>query len=216
MNRIRHLPNQRPIPPPIPLLEHHQPHTRLQRDRRPPLGQHQPSRLPELLAPTLHQRPQQLVIRQQRIQRRQILGQLPHLDRQHVVPQALRLLCQKCQHSLPFRRENRSPTGNPHRQTGRKSPLATPSVFPREVARLGRPGQDDRSARKQQPAAALRAVALQQRAPDLPDGSAAGIRSCAWVQAATTGLIPDVASRSAGAAGTRCERDGASSRFHIP
>jgi len=62
MNRVRHLRHQRPIPPPVALLEHHQPHERLHRDRRPPLGQHQPSGLPELALPPLHYRPQQLVI----------------------------------------------------------------------------------------------------------------------------------------------------------
>ena len=42
MNRVRHLRHQRPIPPPVALLEHHQPDIRLHRDRRPPIGQHRP------------------------------------------------------------------------------------------------------------------------------------------------------------------------------
>ena len=62
MNRVRHLRHQRPIPPAVALLEHHQPHERLQRDRRPTLRQHQPARLPELPLPAPHQRPQHLVI----------------------------------------------------------------------------------------------------------------------------------------------------------
>ena len=61
--------------PPVALLEQHHADVGLQRDRRPALRQHHPPGLFELLTPTLDQRPQQLLVRQQHIQRRQILGQ---------------------------------------------------------------------------------------------------------------------------------------------
>lgn len=126
MNRVRHLRDQRPIPPPVARLEQHHPNVGLHRDRRPPIRQHGPPILDHLATKTLHDRPQQLVIGQQRIQRGQILGQLLHLDRQRLVPQALRLLRQKRQHELPFQRETPLLAGHSHCHTGRKSPLADP------------------------------------------------------------------------------------------
>ena len=42
MDRVRDLRHQRPIPPAVALLEHHQPHIGLHRDRRPPIRQHRP------------------------------------------------------------------------------------------------------------------------------------------------------------------------------
>ena len=55
MQRVRHLPHQRLIPPAGPLLDHHQPHIRRHRDRRPAMS-------PRLLLPVRLDRRQQLRI----------------------------------------------------------------------------------------------------------------------------------------------------------
>src|SRR4051795_9231614 len=48
--------------PPVALSKHHQPHIGFQRDPRPALAQHGPTRVLELPTPTLDQRPQHFVI----------------------------------------------------------------------------------------------------------------------------------------------------------
>jgi hypothetical protein len=111
MNRVRHLRHQRPIPPPVPLLEQHHPHVGLQRNRGLPLRQHRPADLFELPTPTLHQRQQELLVGQQHVQSRQIRRQRLNLDRQHVVPQALRLIGQERQHAHPFHEKTLHVTG---------------------------------------------------------------------------------------------------------
>jgi hypothetical protein len=58
-----------------------------------------PAGLLELPLPALHDWPQHRPVAQQPVQRREILRQLPHLDRERLVPQALLLLRQKRQHT---------------------------------------------------------------------------------------------------------------------
>jgi Transposase len=62
MKRVRHLRHQRPIPPPIPGFQHRQPDIPLHRDRRPPIGQHQPASLGNLPSPPLQEHHRQLRI----------------------------------------------------------------------------------------------------------------------------------------------------------
>jgi hypothetical protein len=129
VNRVRHLGHQRPISPPIALLEHHQAHVGLDRDRRPPIRQHRPLCLDDLAPPVRHDRRQQLRIRHQRIQRREILRQLAHLDRQRLVPQRLRPPRPERQHTLSPRPRNPSLAGNSGRHAGRNRPLKARSLI---------------------------------------------------------------------------------------
>jgi hypothetical protein len=91
MQRVRDLADERLIAPPGALLDHHQPHQALDRDRRTP------NALRDLI-PRLRDRRQQRRIGQQHIQRRQIRRQLAHLDRQPHVKQRLHLTTRQTKH----------------------------------------------------------------------------------------------------------------------
>ena len=97
MDRVRYLAHQRLVPPPAPVLEHHQPHVGLHRQRRPPpIGK--PAGLGQLPLPPHRDRHQQLRIAEQLVQARQIVGQHPHLLGQQFVPQRLRTVGEQRQH----------------------------------------------------------------------------------------------------------------------
>ena len=97
MDRVRHLAHQRLVPPPAAVLEHHQPHVGLHRQRRPPAIR-ELAGLPKLPLPPDRDRHQQLRIGQQLVQPGQIVGQHPHLLRQQLVPQRLRTVREQRQH----------------------------------------------------------------------------------------------------------------------
>jgi hypothetical protein len=93
MQRIRNLSDQRFIAPSRTLLDDHQPHEALDRDRRPP-------EITRRLIPRRLDRRQQRRIVQQPIQRREIRRQLAHLNRQSQIKQRLHLTTRQPQHPI--------------------------------------------------------------------------------------------------------------------
>jgi len=74
MQRVRDLPHQRLVAPPRPLLDHHQPHIGVHRDRRAPMPRRRAPRHLGLGLPVRRDRRQQVRIAQQRVDPREILG----------------------------------------------------------------------------------------------------------------------------------------------
>jgi hypothetical protein len=98
VQRVRDLAHQRLVSPSRALLDHHQAHIDLHRDRRATLRN-------GLRAPMRRDRLHHSRIAQQRIQSRQVFGEFPHLVRQHLVPQRLDLPIRQSQHQHPPRSE---------------------------------------------------------------------------------------------------------------
>jgi hypothetical protein len=92
VQRVRHLAHQRLVAEARALLDHHQAHVGLHRDRRPPP-------LPRRPLPPLGDRSQQPGVPEQLVDPRQVLRQLPRFDRQQLVPERLRLPRQQRQHT---------------------------------------------------------------------------------------------------------------------
>ncbi len=99
MQRVRDLPDERFVAPAGACLDHHQPHEHRHRDRRP-------AAIARRALPHRRDRRQQHRVGQDPIQSRQIVGQLAHLDRQHLVPQRLHLPTTERQHHTSTSRES--------------------------------------------------------------------------------------------------------------
>ena len=100
MDRVRHLPHQRLVPPPGAVLDDHQPHIHLHRNRRSPPPRRRAS-LGQQPLPPHSDRQQQPGICEQLVQRREIVGQGFHLRGQDLVPQRLRTGRRHGQHTHP-------------------------------------------------------------------------------------------------------------------
>lgn len=115
------------VAPPVARLEHHQPHERLDRDRRAPVSQRQRLVLGVPIAPQLPHRRVHVLRGQQRVDRAQLRAQQLHAVPQHRLKQA-----RLPRAAPPSTRHTRTPS-IAHMQVYLSAPSDVPRVYPGEL-----------------------------------------------------------------------------------